>query len=90
MYKVTSEGNKYYSDTLTYIRLHDNGCYVPCTKEQASGFCVKIPDDTVFRLSESSLKGDEPIGTVEEISAAQLMTEYEAALNTLGVETDEN
>lgn len=90
MYKIISEQKSYYSDTLVYIRLQENGCYAPCPKEKAGGFCAKIPDDTVFRLLENSLKGDEPIGQVEEISAAQLMTEYEAALNTLGVETDEN
>ena len=29
-----------YSDTVVYVRLHENGCYVPCDEAEAGGFCI--------------------------------------------------
>lgn len=50
MYAVKSAGEIIgYSDTLVYIRLHKNGCYVPCTPAEAEGFCVKTAIDARTR-----------------------------------------
>lgn len=88
MYRVKSDGAIVgYSDTVYFIRLHENGCYVPAEKEQAGGFCVKqvvsqINEegttetrlvDTVYQFEENSLKGAEPIGEVEEVNGAMLL-----------------
>ena len=86
MYKITSEGAVVgYSDTAVYIRLHNNGCYVPCEKEEAEGFCVKTAidytdeetgeemtrlEDFVYRLTEDGLNGVEPMGKLEPVSGA--------------------
>jgi hypothetical protein len=44
MLKVTSEdGTVGYSDGLVYVRLAENGCYVPCTAAEAEGVCVRLP-----------------------------------------------
>jgi hypothetical protein len=43
MYKVTVNGTDDYSDSLTPIRLAENGCYVPCSLEEAEGVCVRLP-----------------------------------------------
>ena len=44
MFKVTVSGvYKGYSDTVVFIRLHSNGCYIPCDEAEAEGICVKIP-----------------------------------------------
>lgn len=86
-----------YADSLTYIRLHKNGCYIPCEKGEAGGFCAKIAvqgdkgtvlQDEVFQFSEGGLSGTEPIASVEEINGAELLNDYEIALNILGVETE--
>ena len=88
MYRVKSNGTVAgYSDTLVYIRLHSNGCYVSAPKEQAGGFCVKQSvtrtnedgvtetylADTVYKFGENTLKGTEPIGEAEEVNGAMLM-----------------
>ena len=81
MYRVIVDGEPdRYSETLVYIKLANNGCYVPCEQE-AEGFCVKLPYeyidddgelvqtviDTVFALFEGALTGTEPVGSVEEV-----------------------
>ena len=46
MYAIKSGGKVVgYSDSLVYIRLHENGCYVPCDAAEAEGFCVKTAID---------------------------------------------
>lgn len=41
MYKVTSGGEVIgYSDSVVFIRLHGNGCYVPCDVAEATGIVV--------------------------------------------------
>jgi hypothetical protein len=96
MYEVTSNGVAVYADSIVPIKYHTNGCYVPCPLEQAGGFCAKqavlITDeegerwqtaDTVYQLSEGSLKGDEPIGSFTETSGAEIITEQEQELTAL-------
>lgn len=99
MYKITSEGAVVgYSDTAVYIRLHNNGCYVPCEKEEAEGFCVKTAidytdeetgeemtrlEDFVYRLTEDGLNGVEPMGKLEPVSGALMLAESDKVLDIL-------
>lgn len=99
MYKITSEGAVVgYSDTAVYIRLHNNGCYVPCEKEEAEGFCVKTAidytdeetgeemtrlEDFVYRLTEDGLNGVEPMGKLEPASGALMLAESDKVLDIL-------
>ena len=44
MYKVTVEGAfAGYSDTVVYVKVAENGSYVPCGPAEAGGVCVKLP-----------------------------------------------
>lgn len=83
MYKIISGDTENYSDTVVYVRLHENGCYIPCEITEAEGICVKIPvdfededgntgqrlEDTVYRFA-GGLHGDEPVGEIRQISGA--------------------
>ena len=41
MYAIKSGGKVVgYSDTVVYVRLHENGCYVPGDEAEAEGFCI--------------------------------------------------
>ena len=66
MYAVKKDGAfAGYADSIVLIRLHSNGCYVPCEEAEAEGFCAKMAvtltdeegteyqslSDTVFRLA---------------------------------------
>ena len=81
MYRVIVDGEPdRYSETLVYIKLASNGCYVPCGHDEAEGFCVKLPieytdeegnvietvADTVFALFEGARTGKETVASVEE------------------------
>ena len=98
MYNITQDGAfAGYADSIVPIRLHSNGCYVPCKEDQAEGFCAKmavtIPDeegnesrtltDTVYRTEGHTMKGTEPVGAYEQHGAAVPLTEAEAALAEL-------
>ena len=98
MYKITQDGAFVgYADSIALIRLHGNGCYVPCEEDQAEGFCAKMAaaitdeegtehqvlSDTVFRLAGKLLKGTEPEGSYEEMGAAIPLTDAENAINIL-------
>lgn len=86
-----------YADSIVLIRLHSNGCYVPCKEDQAEGFCAKMAvalideggneyqalSDTVFRLAGKLLKGTEPEGSYEEMGAAIPLTDAETAAKIL-------
>ena len=103
MYAVKKDGAfAGYADSIVLIRLHSNGCYVPCKEDQAEGFCAKMAvtitdeegtehqvlSDTVFRLAGKSLKGTEPEGSYEEMGAALPLTDAETAAKILLGETD--
>ena len=46
MYAIKSGGKVVgYSATVVYVRLHENGCYVPCDEAEAGGFCIKTAID---------------------------------------------
>lgn len=77
-----------YSDSYVYIRLHTNGCYVLCGKDEAEGICAKIAKDytdaetgetvthiadTVFRLTDDGLHGTEPKCVIKEVNGAQVI-----------------
>ena len=86
-----------YADSIVPIRLHDNGCYVPCKATEADGFCAKMAvtitdeegidnhvlSDVVFHLADHTLKGTEPEGSYEEMGAALLLTDAETAAKIL-------
>ena len=98
MYAVKKDGAfARYADSIVLIRLHSNGCYVPCKEDQAEGFCAKMAvtmtdedgkayqalSDTVFRLAGKLLKGAEPEGSYEEMGAALPLTDAETAAKIL-------
>ena len=98
MYKVNSNGNVYFADTVLPIIVADNGCYI-LSEGDTGGVVAKISVETeegrqladkVFRTSENGLHGTEPLCTYEQISGAQMMAVYESALHELGVETEES
>ena len=44
MYAIKSGGKVVgYSDTVVYVRLHENGCYVPCDEAEAGGSFTLSP-----------------------------------------------
>ena len=98
MYVVHQDGTVAgYADSIVPIRLHSNGCYVPCKEDQAEGFCAKMAvtitdeegtehqvlSDMVFHLAEHTLKGDEPEGSYEQMGAALPLTDAETAAKIL-------
>lgn len=98
MYKITQDGAfAGYADSIVLIRLHSNGCYIPCEEADAEGFCAKMAvtltdkegteyqtlSDTVFRLAGKLLKGTEPEGSYEEMGAAIPLTDAETAAKIL-------
>ena len=98
MYAVKKDGAfAGYADSIVLIRLHGNGCYVPCKEDQAEGFCAKMAvaitdeegtehqvlSDMVFRLAGKLLKGTEPEGSYEEMGAALPLTDAETAAKIL-------
>ena len=98
MYAVKKKGAfAGYADSIVLIRLHSNGCYVPCKEAEAEGFCAKMAvaltdkdgkeyqalSDTVFRLAGKLLKGTEPEGSYEEMGAALPLTDAENAAKIL-------
>ena len=97
MYKVNSNDNVYFADTVLPVIVADNGCYI-LSEEDTGGVVAKISveteevrqlEDKVFRTRENGLHGTEPLCTYEQISGAQMMAVYESALHELGVETEE-
>ena len=98
MYTVKKEGVfAGYADSIVLIKLHSNGCYVPCKEDQAEGFCAKMAvtltdeegteqqtlRDTVFHLAGHTLKGTEPEGSYEKMGAAIPLTDAETAAKIL-------
>ena len=98
MYIVTREGTfDGYADSVIPIKLHQNGCYVPCEESEADGFCAKMAvtitdeegiehqvlSDMVFHLAEHTLKGTEPEGSYEQMGAALPLTDAETAAKIL-------
>ena len=97
MYKVNSNGNVYFADTVLPIIVADNDCYI-LSEGDTGGVVAKISVETeegrqladkVFRTQEDGLRGTEPLCTYEQISGAQMVSVYESALHELGVETEE-
>ena len=98
MYAVKKEGVfTGYADSIVLIKLHNNGCYVPCEEAQAEGFCAKMAvtltdeygkehqalPDVVFHFAGHTLKGTEPEGSYEEMGAALPLTDAENAAKIL-------
>ena len=98
MYRITSKSTfARYANSVVPIRYHPDGFYILCEKSEADGFCAKmavtITDeegiehqalvDTVFHLTGRTLKGTEPEGSYEEMSAALPLTDAETAAKIL-------
>lgn len=98
MYAVKQDGAfAGYADSVVPIRLHDNGCYVPCKETEADGFCAKMAvtirdeegiehqvlSDIVFHLADHTLKGTEPEGSYEQMGAALPLADAENAAKIL-------
>ena len=98
MYAVKKDGAFVgYADSIVLIKLHSNGCYVPCEEAEAEGFCAKMAvtitdkegtehqalSDTVFHLTGHTLKGTEPEGSYEEMGAAMPLRDAETAAKIL-------
>lgn len=98
MYKITQTGVfAGYADSIVLVKLHGNGCYVPCKEAEAEGFCAKMAvtltdddgkayqalSDTVFHFAGHTLKGTEPEGSYEEMGAALPLTDAEIAAKIL-------
>ena len=98
MYAVKKDGVfAGYADSIIFIRLHSNGCYVPCKEAEAEGFCAKMAvtltdedgkeyqalADTVFHFIDHTLKGTEPEGSYEQMGAALPLTDAETAAKIL-------
>ena len=98
MYAVKQDGAfAGYADSIVLIKLHNNGCYVPCKEAEAEGFCAKMAvtitdeegiehqvlSDTVFHFAGHTLKGTEPEGSYEEMGAALPLTDAENAAKIL-------
>ena len=98
MYAVKKDGAfAGYADSIVLVRLHGNGCYVPCKEAEAEGFCAKMAvtltdedgkeyqalSDTVFHFIDHTLKGTEPEGSYEEMGAALPLTDAETAAKIL-------
>lgn len=103
MYVVKKDGAfAGYADSIILIRLHSNGCYVPCAEADAEGFCAKMAvtltdedgkeyqalSDAVFRFAGKSLNGTEAEGSYEEMGAALPLTDAETAAKILLGEAD--
>ena len=63
MYAVKQDGTfAGYADSIVPIRLHGNGCYVPCKEDQAEGFCAKMAvtlmgeDGNEYQVSNRSVR----------------------------------
>ena len=94
MYQINSGDMTAYSETIVFVRLLDNGNYTPASEAEAGGFCAKIGvidkdedgneittlRDTVYQFAKGSLKGDEPVGSFEQVQGAEIITEQEQAL----------
>ena len=98
MYAVKQGGTfAGYADSIVPIRLHGNGCYVPCKEAEADGFCAKMAvtltdedgkeyqalSDMVFHFIGHTLKGTESEGSYEEMGAALPLTDAETAAKIL-------
>ena len=98
MYAVKQDGAfAGYADSIVLIRLHNNGCYVPCEEAESDGFCAKMAvtimdeeetehqvlSDMVFHLADHTLNGTEPEGSYEEMGAALPLTDAETAAKIL-------
>ena len=98
MYVVKQDGTfAGYADSIVPIRLHSNGCYVPCKETEADGFCAKMAvtimdeeetehqvlSDMVFHLADHTLNGTEPEGSYEQMGAALPLMDAETAAKIL-------
>ena len=104
MYQIKQNGSVIgFSDDVIFVRLHEIGCYVPCERAQAGGFCVKVPvdyteengetktrlEDFVYKFSDDDLLGIEPTATVVQFSGALRTAEADKVVDNLVGGADE-
>lgn len=84
MYQIISKDFNGYADDIIYIKIHpENGSYIICNKDEATGFCVKVPkeleteegkvvtsEDLVFSFENKEMSGVEE-GKISKIQIAQ-------------------
>lgn len=84
MYQIISKDFYGYADNIIYIKIHpENGSYVICNKDEATGFCVKVPkemeteegkvitsEDLVFSFEGKEMSGAEE-GKIIQVQIAQ-------------------
>lgn len=98
MYRIISKNTfAGYADSVVLISYHSDGFYILCEESEADGFCAKmvatitdeegiehqVLSDMVFHLAGHTLKGTEPEGNYEEMSAALPLTDAETAAKIL-------
>ena len=82
MYAIKSGGKVVgYSDTVVYVRLHENGCYVPWDEE--TGETTTYLEDFVYAFTDGGLLGIEPVGSVENVSGTLMLAENDKVLDIL-------
>ncbi len=103
MYAIKTNNQTAYTDSFVYNRLHTNGCYVLCNKDEAEGICAKIAKeytdaetgetvtyitDTVFRLTDDGLHGTEPKCEIDVVNGAQVVADKDKELSTILTELE--
>lgn len=87
MHKITfSSGSTALTDTVNYIRLHKNGCYVLCEKHEAQGIAYKSTPYSIGGIDGLELV------TVEEVDGGAEVDALKAETATVkqSVETVQN
>lgn len=89
MYRILKDGTIVsLEDKARYIKLQSNGVLVLCDEDEAHG--IVINNDYAATLEgRPQIPGTETV-TMQEFDGAQALAEAQAALNELGVNTDEN
>lgn len=95
VFRLKTADKTLYADTISYIRIHDNGCFVDCHMTKADGICAKVHEtleevgatltDVVFALPGKELHGDEPVCEFIERVAANELTDGQEAQEILNI-----
>lgn len=82
MYKITfSSGSTALTDTVNYIRLHKNGCYVLCEKHEAQGIAYKSTPYSIGGIDGLELVTVEEVDGGAEVDALKAENEALKAEN---------
>lgn len=82
MYQITRDGAVMaYVEKPIFIRLHDNGCYVPTTEQDAQGIAIQSTPYQMFGKEE--LPGAVGTVIVSEIDGGVVMVNQRDTINEL-------